>query len=265
MSFGVLMPVRFSIILAVMDEDRNIKVMLKRVKDLFRRGMLRGLDEIIFVDGKKSRKTREILNRAARAEKNYKIRLLVQKVSPGTVPAQLEGVRRSHAPVVVIMDCDLQHPPEDIPRLLAEKKRGYSLVAASRRLGYESERRALSRVLISRGAQLLAYAYVKGSRKLADPLSGFFVIDRKYLVGLKELPGLNKLLLYIVSAYPNIKVSELDFKFMRRLYGKSKVISSSLRFMHDYLSELRYYHSIEKECRKKNGMGRIMLKYAMES
>ncbi len=244
--FGVALAKRFSIILAALDEDRNVKVMLEKIGGLFQKGRLPGLCEILVINGNKSEKTMRIVDAASRKSKGYKIRLLFQKVSPGLVPAQLEGVKRAGSDILVIMDCDLQHPPEDISRLIAEKERGYDLAVASRRLGYEGDKRAFSRTVISKVARRLAYAYVKRSRKLADPLSGFFAVDRKYLAGLEERPNLYKLLLYLIAANPGITVSEIDFRFRQRLYGSSKIISASLRFIRNYMSELRYYREIER-------------------
>jgi undecaprenyl-phosphate 4-deoxy-4-formamido-L-arabinose transferase len=42
--------------------------------------------------------------------------------------ALLCGIRSARYPVIVTMDDDLQHPPEEIPKLLAELERGYDVV-----------------------------------------------------------------------------------------------------------------------------------------
>jgi glycosyltransferase involved in cell wall biosynthesis len=42
--------------------------------------------------------------------------------------ALLCGIREAHFDVIVTMDDDLQHPPEEIPRLIAELEKGYDVV-----------------------------------------------------------------------------------------------------------------------------------------
>jgi len=53
------------------------------------------------------------------------------------------GLDRSRGDAVIMMDCDLQHPPELIPRLLEEFERGYDIVHAIRQ--YSSQEGALKR------------------------------------------------------------------------------------------------------------------------
>ncbi|MCX7608930.1 MAG: glycosyltransferase family 2 protein [Anaerolineales bacterium] len=42
--------------------------------------------------------------------------------------ALLAGIRAAQGEVIITMDDDLQHPPEEIPKLLAELKKGYDVV-----------------------------------------------------------------------------------------------------------------------------------------
>ena len=53
------------------------------------------------------------------------------------------GLDRSRGDAVIMMDCDLQHPPELIPRLLEEFERGYDIVHAIRQ--YNSQTGAFKR------------------------------------------------------------------------------------------------------------------------
>jgi dolichol-phosphate mannosyltransferase len=53
------------------------------------------------------------------------------------------GLDRSRGDAVIMMDCDLQHPPELIPRLLEDFERGYDIVHAIRQYG--SQEGALKR------------------------------------------------------------------------------------------------------------------------
>jgi glycosyltransferase involved in cell wall biosynthesis len=64
--------------------------------------------------------------------------------------ALLAGIREVRYPVVVTMDDDLQHPPEEIPRLIRELESGYDVVYGAP----EQERQARWRGLASRLTKL---------------------------------------------------------------------------------------------------------------
>jgi len=48
------------------------------------------------------------------------------------------GIDRSRGDAVIMMDCDLEHPPELIPRLLEEFESGYDIVHAVRQYGNQT-------------------------------------------------------------------------------------------------------------------------------
>jgi glycosyltransferase involved in cell wall biosynthesis len=91
--------------------------------------------------------------------------------------AVIEGLRRARGETVVVLDADLQDPPEAIPRLLARLREGYGAVFAGRRGRYESlGRLATSRIF----KRLLAAAcgvppdagmYVAMTRAVADRIA----------------------------------------------------------------------------------------------
>ena len=78
------------------------------------------------------------------------------------------GVRAAHGDVVVIIDCDGQHDPADIPRLLSHLDR-YDMVIATRtdRSSHENGTRWLGNSLINRFGSYLA------EQDMQDLTSGF--------------------------------------------------------------------------------------------
>ena len=234
-----------SIILAVLNEEQNVERLVGQIDKLIDTRRLREVLEIVFVDGGSVDSTAAVVKRLSKTEKRYRIRFMEQKTRGGTVAAQLEGVAAARGGIIVIMDADLQHSPDVIQRLLDKKKGGFDVVVASRSLGYESSERSIARYMVSRTAQLLAYRFVKNSQSIKDPLSGFFVTDRKYLKGMKPLPNFYKLLMYLLAINKRLKISEVDFSFANRRYGQSKVISLSMKFIKRYIKELLYYSELE--------------------
>ncbi|MCK4821800.1 glycosyltransferase family 2 protein, partial [bacterium] len=80
------------------------------------------------------------------------------------------GIRNAQGEIIVMMDADGQHPPEDIPRLL-EKINPYDLVVGARNKESDS---AIHRDIANTAYNLLA-SYVSGKR-IEDLTSGFRAI-----------------------------------------------------------------------------------------
>src|SRR3954454_6791484 len=68
------------------------------------------------------------------AERDQSINVLRLCRNFGQHAAITAGLAESRGRWVVVMDCDLQDPPEEIPRLYAKAMEGYDIVLA-RRLG----------------------------------------------------------------------------------------------------------------------------------
>jgi dolichol-phosphate mannosyltransferase len=126
--------------------------------------------------------------------------------------------------LIAVMDADLQHPPELLPKLLERAKEGYDIVIASRYVkGGGVEGWSLWRRLISRGATLLAHALFLETRKVKDPLSGFFLFRREVVEGIRLNPIGYKLLLEVLMKGEYDKVAEVPYVFKMRRRGKSKL------------------------------------------
>jgi len=88
--------------------------------------------------------------------------------------AVVEGLRRARGEAVVVLDADLQDPPEAIPLLLAELRAGWGAVFAGRRGRYESlGRLATSRVFkqllsVAAGVPADAGMFVAMTRAVAE-------------------------------------------------------------------------------------------------
>ena len=138
------------------------------------------------------------------------------------------------------MDADLQHPVELIPQLVAPALGGADLVVASRYAdGGGSQWEAL-RGVISRIAMGVAYVLVPESRRLTDPLSGYFGARVALLAGPLPPGRTYKLLLYLISgqAAGGIVLNEVPFVMARRNDGVSKLVDGSLQFLVVYLRDV---------------------------
>lgn len=189
--------------------------------------------EIVVIDDSSPDGTGEIAK--ALALKYGNVRVLERPSKAGLASAIFDGLSLVTTPFVAVMDCDLQHPADALPRMLDEAQRGADIVIASRyvRGGHSSQ--GIFRYALSKGATLLAHLLIPETRKIRDPLSGFFLF-RKELLTSHVLAGKGyKLLLMLLARCRRCNVAEIPYSFGRRRMGKSKL---GPREMVNYLSLL---------------------------
>ena len=172
--------------------------------------------------------------------------------------AVVTGMRAADGAVVVVMDGDLQHPPETIPDLVLPIEQGVAdLVVASRYRdeGDGSGLANLARVGVSRSATTLAkVAFPRQLADVTDPMSGFFAV-RMEAVDVDALkPAGFKILLETLARCP-MTVAEVGFTFSERNAGESKAsLSEGLRFAY-HLSRLRLSTLGSPKVRRAVGFG----------
>jgi glycosyltransferase involved in cell wall biosynthesis len=133
--------------------------------------------ELIFVDDASPDSASAILRELS--ESDYRVRVVTHARNLGQQLAVRNGLAVSRGDVVLIMDADLQDPPEAIPALLKQLGSGSShAVFAGRRGRYQHS----SRMITSRGFKRLMHAmcgvppdagsYVAMTRVMADSVLG---------------------------------------------------------------------------------------------
>ena len=155
------------------------------------------------------------------SSENNKIKVLHRKGKEGLSSAVMEGFNYATGEIIGVMDADLSHPPEVIPKLVLPILNGESEFAlASRYLENEEiEKWPFIRKITSRGATILA----RPLTNISDPMSGFFFFKKNILVGVTLSPIGYKIMLEILvkGNYQNIK--EIPFIFKDRYKGESKL------------------------------------------
>ena len=86
--------------------------------------------EIVFVDDYSTDSSRELLRNLVESDERLKAVLLRRNF--GQTAALAAGFEHAAGDVVIAMDGDLQHAPEDIPALLAEIEEGYDIASGWR-------------------------------------------------------------------------------------------------------------------------------------
>ena len=177
--------------------------------------------EILVVDDDSRDGTAEIV--AAVASHHPRVRLLVRKDQRGLAGAVLHGWANTDAAILGVMDADLQHPPELLPRLIEAVLAGCDLAIGSRYVpnGSFSGWNPLRRV-VSALAVCATWPIQRQGLRASDPMSGFFVVRRDCLHGVVFQCSGFKLLLEILVRARIGSVHEIPFAFGRRLRGSSK-------------------------------------------
>ncbi|MFT4156837.1 MAG: glycosyltransferase [Microbacterium sp.] len=198
--------------------------------------------EILFVDDSTDDTALEVERVAADAP------LPVQVIhrddnTGGLGGAVVAGLRAAASDVCVVMDGDLQHPPELLPALLARFDEGEAdVVAASRYVG-GGDTRGLGTAVrfgVSRAATWLTKAMfpIRLARS-TDPMTGFFVVDRSRIDVDALKPQGFKILLEIL-ARNDLRIAEVPMEFGERRHGTSKASVRQGATFVAHLARLRF-------------------------
>ena len=120
--------VKFSIAVPVYNERESLPELYKRVQDVM--DALGEPWELVLIDDGSSDGSTEVIHELARADK--RIRPVIFARNFGHQIAITAGLDYSRGEAVVIMDADLQDPPEVIPDLIAKWQEGFEVVYAIR-------------------------------------------------------------------------------------------------------------------------------------
>ena len=212
-------PLELAVVIPTFNEAENVTKLLGLLDEA-----LRGIVwEAIFVDDDSSDGTADLIRSIGR--NNIRVRVLQRLGRRGLSSAVIEGMLASSAPVIAVIDADLQHDETLLPKLYAAVRDGADLAVGSRYVGNGSVGEwGKRRQDVSRGATWLAQRILKTS--LTDPMSGFFAISREALsASVRRLSGGGfKILLDIAASAPEpLKVAEFPYVFRTRNAGTSKL------------------------------------------
>lgn len=118
-----------SIVIPVYNEEKNIPELYRRLKDVL--SALKMRYEIIFVDDGSTDGTLGAVRELSSSDE--KIFYISFTRNFGHEAASTAGLDATRGDCVVLMDADLQDPPEMIPRMIDLWQKGYHLVYARRR------------------------------------------------------------------------------------------------------------------------------------
>jgi glycosyltransferase involved in cell wall biosynthesis len=134
----------------------------------------------------------------------------------GKETALSAGLDHAEADAVVVMDADLQHPPEILPAMLAEWRRGFEVVLM-RRTNREEE------VWFKKTTAKLFYRLLRSISDLEIPenVGDFRLMSRKALHAVRAFPERTRFMKGLL-AWPGFRQSVLEYYHDLRLAGATK-------------------------------------------
>lgn len=159
-----------SVVLSVYRNAQLLRKLHSRLQQVFRAHNLRY--EMIFVDDACPEGSLEVLKQLALEDPC--VAVLAVERNMGQQHAILQGLLYSRAEAIVVMDADLQDPPEAIPKLLCTLKEGYAAVFAGRRGSYQDAGRLFTSKIYKRlmhwscGTPADAGLFLIMNRQMAD-------------------------------------------------------------------------------------------------
>lgn len=210
------------IVVPVLNEADNVDQLVERAE-----AALTGIDwEIIFVDDGSTDGTPDRI--ASIAALDRRVRLIRRVNRRGLSSAVIEGMLATTAPVVAVMDGDLQHDENLLPDLYRSIAHDGYDVAVGTRYGsggavkdWDDRRERISAL-----ATRLAAAITP--TPLTDPMSGFFAIRQSCAIErAPRVSGMGyKILLDLLSSSQEpLRVTEHAYTFRGRQHGSSKLDS----------------------------------------
>jgi len=204
--------VELSIVAPVYNEEGNIKEFVRRISSVVT--PLVDSHEIVFVVDPSTDQTIDRI--ASEAVANSSVRGIVLSRRFGQPMATIAGLDSCKGRAAVVMDCDLQDPPELIPEMIAKWREGYDVVCARRR-GRDGE--TFVKLLVSK----IGYAVIErfGDVPIPRDTGDFRLISRRVITELQRFPEAHGFLRGLVALI-GLRQAEVMFDRPARFTGTGK-------------------------------------------
>lgn len=214
-----------SIVVPCYNEEEVIGEAVKRLRVFCLE--LQSLDvELIFVDDGSRDRTRELLK--GFAEEDSRIKIIGFARNFGHQIAVTAGIDAANGDAVVLIDADLQDPPEAIHQMIAKWQEGYDVVYGKRteRLGESAFKRATARGF---------YRLLNSLSDIPIPLDtgDFRLMSRNVVDTLRAMPERDRFVRGMVS-WAGFKQIAIPYRRAERFAGESKYpLRKMMRFAMD--------------------------------
>lgn len=216
---GIVLPV-LSVVIPVFNEEENLSVLYSRLTCVLKE--TEPDYEIIFVDDGSRDGSSAFLHQLA--EQDERVTVIELARNFGHQVAISAGIDHARGQGVIIMDADLQDPPEVLPRFIEKWREGHDVVYAIRTERKES--------WLKRSAYALFYRLLQRIASIEIPLDAgdFCIMDRKVVDILVSMPERNRFVRGIRS-WVGLDQVGVEYARQARYAGKPKFTLSRLMFL----------------------------------
>lgn len=208
----------------IMETSRRLKEVMDSTKEPY---------EIIFVDDGSRDDTYVKAKKICRENSEFK--LLKFSRNFGHQPAITAGMNASTGSAVIVIDADLQDPPEVIIKMIERWKEGYEVVYGkrSKRIGETAFKKTTAKAFY-RVLNMLS------DTKIPTDVGDFRLLDRKVCDALNDLPEKNRYVRGLVS-WLGFRQCEVTFTREERFAGETKYpLKKMLKFAADGITSFSY-------------------------
>jgi dolichol-phosphate mannosyltransferase len=216
--------VRVTVVVPTYNERENLGPLARRVFQV--------LDpretELLIVDDNSPDGTALVADELAQS---FPVRCMVRHGERGLATAVIAGLREARGELVVVMDADLSHPPEAIPRLLAAIGDPQVHMAIGSRF-VAGGRVDLAWPLHRRLNSLVARGLARPLTRVRDMMSGFFCVRRREVDVARLAPIGYKIALELIVRHGWRHVVEIPIAFSDRAAGRTKLnVGEQVRYL----------------------------------
>lgn len=215
-----------SLVIPIYNEERTIPELYRRVKAVADQIPF---VEIILVDDGSSDHSCEMIEKISRDD--YRFKVLVLSRNFGHQAAIFSGIEHATGDAIVLMDADLQDPPELIPKMIEEWKKGYNVV-----YGVRIEREGDT--FFKKFTASIFYRLMKRFANVDLPLDAgdFRLMDKKVRESLLSMEEYHKFLRGMIS-WLGFKQVGIPYHRDKRFAGETKYpFRKMLKFAWDGMS-----------------------------
>ena len=224
-------------VIPALDEEKTIESVV--------RGSLKHVDQVIVVDDASSDNTTEL----ARKVGAFVLRLKRRKRLGGVIQVGLEYAKKLAPDVLVILDGDGQHDPDDIPRLMSPILDGRChWVIGSRFLTRSPEKSSKTNNI---GRRFFSYVVnLLAGEKITDVMSGFRALGKEALLNLDiKFEYGSSPEMTLVLCLENYQFIEVPIQDKPRLHGRTRCVNNKVPYVLKQLGILAYTFLRFKVCK----------------
>lgn len=219
-----------SIIVPVLNEEENLRPLYNRIMK-----NIKGYKyELIFVNDGSTDSSEQVIHKFRKVDHNVKLINLSRNF--GHQIAVSCGIDFSQGDAAIILDADLQDPPEIIPKMIQRWKEGYDIV-----YGKRTSRKGENPFKIITANLFYKLIYLLSGKKIPENVGDFRLISKRVINVLKETREYQRFVRGIIS-WTGYRQVGVEFKREKRFSGKSKyTIVSMIKLALDALFSFSFF------------------------